>query len=93
MPIGGLLKCEVRQLARELGLPQPILDRPPTAGLWPGQTDEGEMGLLYDQLDAALRAIERNDTGTVPPDVLSRVTTLVRASAHKRALPPVFTIA
>lgn len=91
MPIGGLLKRQVRDLARELGIPQPIIAKPPTAGLWPGQTDEGEMGLTYDQLDAALDAIDRNDTAGVPLNAFSRVREMQRASAHKRSLPPVFT--
>ncbi|HUT35848.1 MAG TPA: NAD(+) synthase [Planctomycetota bacterium] len=90
MPIGGLLKRQVRELARDLGVPQPIIDRPPTAGLWPGQTDEGEMGLLYAQLDAAIEAMDRHDTRTVPPHVLSRVRQMMAASAHKRALPPIY---
>ncbi len=90
LPIGGLLKCQVRELARELGVPPAVIERPPTAGLWPGQTDEGEMGLLYDQLDATLLAIERGDTGSVQPDLLARVTEMMRRSAHKRALPPIF---
>ena len=44
LPIGQLLKSEVRALARELGVPAPIIEKPPTAGLWVGQTDEAEMG-------------------------------------------------
>jgi len=90
LPIGGMLKCQVRELARELAVPQAVIDRPPTAGLWPGQTDEGEMGLLYDELDATLLAIERGDTSSARPQILARVTEMMRRSAHKRALPPVF---
>ncbi len=51
LPIGGLLKSEVRALARDLGVPEPIITKPPTAGLWVGQTDEGEMGFTYDMLE------------------------------------------
>ena len=90
LPIGGLLKYEVRQLARELRVPQRIIDKPPTAGLWPGQTDEEEMGLTYGQLDAALRAIDHKDFTAVPGPFLSRIRQMIQASAHKRALPPVF---
>ncbi len=54
LPLGDLVKAEVRGLARELGVPQAIIDRPPTAGLWPGQTDEAELGFSYEQLDRFL---------------------------------------
>jgi NAD+ synthase len=55
LPLGSLTKAEVRAIARELSVPQPIIDRVPTAGLWPGQTDEQEMGISYDTIDAYLR--------------------------------------
>lgn len=90
MPIGGMLKSEVYALAHQLRIPHPIIERPPTAGLWTGQTDEAEMGLLYSELDAALRAIAQGDTSAVPPDILADVQAKIRASAHKRALPPIF---
>ena len=62
-PLGELYKWQVRQLARELGIPQPVIDRPPSAGLWTGQTDEGEMGITYEDLDATLAAmLSREDT-------------------------------
>ena len=83
LPLGNLTKGEVRDLARELGVPQRIVDRPPSAGLWAGQTDEGEMGLTYAHLDAYLRG------GDVPPGVRARIETLRDGSAHKRALPKV----
>ncbi len=53
-PIGNLYKTQVRLLAKELGVPQSIIDKPPSADLWVGQTDEGEMGLTYEQLDQVL---------------------------------------
>jgi NAD+ synthase len=53
-PLGDLYKTQVRQLARAVGVPAPILDKPPTADLWPGQTDEGEMGLTYERVDQLL---------------------------------------
>ena len=55
LPIGGLLKTQVRSLAAEMGIPQRIIDKAPTAGLWPGQTDEGEMGITYPELDEIIR--------------------------------------
>ncbi len=53
-PLGDLYKTQVRQLARALGVPAPILDKAPSADLWPGQTDEAEMGLTYARADQLL---------------------------------------
>jgi NAD+ synthase len=64
LPLGGLLKGEVRELARKLGLPGVIIDKPPSAGLFADQTDEGELGMSYDEMD---RAIEAMDREAVPP--------------------------
>lgn len=50
-PLADLTKSEVRGLAAELGVPPEIIERPPSAGLWQGQTDEAELGILYDQVD------------------------------------------
>ncbi|MBC7249527.1 MAG: NAD+ synthase [Anaerolineae bacterium] len=91
LPLGGLYKTHVWDLACELGIPEEIISRPPTAGLWPGQTDEGEMGITYAELDATLAAIERGDTSSCNPATLAKVQAMVERSAHKRALPPIFT--
>jgi len=56
-PIGDLYKTQLRAVATELGVPREILDKPPSADLWPGQTDEGELGRSYDNLDRALFAL------------------------------------
>lgn len=53
-PLGDLYKTQVRQLSRAVGVPAPIIDKPPSADLWPGQTDEGEMGLTYERVDKLL---------------------------------------
>ena len=53
-PIGDLYKTQIRQLARAIGVPQPIIDKAPSADLWLGQTDEGEMGLTYAEVDQLL---------------------------------------
>ena len=87
-PLGELYKVQVRQLARELGIPQPIIDRPPSAGLWEGQTDEEEMGITYDALDTALAAIESGETENLDPALLARVQQMIHNSAHKRSMPP-----
>ncbi|MDI3297689.1 MAG: NAD(+) synthase [Bacillota bacterium] len=83
LPLGGLVKAEVYELARELGLPRAVLEKPPSAGLWAGQTDEGEMGLAYADLDRYLL------TGQGEPEVVERIESMHRRSAHKRELPPV----
>jgi NAD+ synthase len=85
LPIGGLLKSEVRSLAAELGVPQAIIDRPPTAGLWMGQTDEDEMGFTYDALERYLK----DGAGAVDSATATRIDQLCRASDHKRVLPPI----
>jgi len=85
LPIGGLLKSEVRELAGELGVPQAIIDKPPTAGLWMGQTDEEEMGFSYEALEKYLT----DGPSAVPDDVAARIDMLRRTSDHKRSLPPV----
>ena len=82
LPISSLTKTEVRVWARMLGLPLAIATRVPTAGLWPGQTDEAELGLAYEQIDRYLLGEK------VSPEVQERIETLHRQSEHKRNLPP-----
>jgi len=53
-PIGDLYKAQVRQLSRAVGVPQPIIDKPPSADLWAGQTDEQELGFTYEEADKLL---------------------------------------
>jgi NAD+ synthase len=89
-PLGALLKSQVRHLALALGVPQAIIDRPPSAGLWEGQTDEGELGMTYEELDSTLVAIEEGHTDAVDPELLKRVQHMMAATAHKRSTPPVF---
>lgn len=84
LPIGHLLKREVRELGRFLGLPEAVLKKPPSADLWPGQTDEGELGFTYDQLDAYI-AGEREG---LPAAVCQMIEERHRKTAHKRFLPP-----
>ena len=84
LPIGRLLKSEVRSLAAELGVPARIIEKAPSAGLWMGQTDEDEMGFTYDALEQYLE----HGAGAVSPDVAQRIERLRRTSEHKRTLPP-----
>lgn len=86
LPIGALVKSEVRALARELGVPARVIEKPPSAGLWDGQTDEGEMGFTYAELeDYLLRGPE-----AVTPATAMKIERLVNASDHKRQMPPTF---
>ncbi|GAB6152961.1 NAD(+) synthase [Desulfosporosinus burensis] len=82
LPISSLTKAEVRAWARMLGLPLRIATRVPTAGLWPGQTDEADLGITYDQIDRYILGEQ------VAPEVQERLETLHRQSEHKRHLPP-----
>ncbi|MBT9135453.1 MAG: NH(3)-dependent NAD(+) synthetase [Firmicutes bacterium] len=83
MPLAGLVKTQVRELAKYLGVPEVIIAKPPTAGLWAGQTDEGEMGITYKELDEYIL------TGEADPHVKERVDALAAASSHKKRLPPI----
>lgn len=84
LPIGRLLKSEVREMARELGVPSGIIEKPPSAGLWIGQTDEGEMGFTYAELEAYLT----QGPAAVSSSVAERIDLLSQTSHHKRAVPP-----
>jgi NAD+ synthase len=85
LPLGHLLKREVREMAKELGVPGAIISRPPGAGLWAGQLDEDEMGFTYAELE---RYVEEGPQ-TVPPALAMRIERLTRGSEHKRAMPPI----
>lgn len=84
LPIANLVKSEVRAIGHEIGVPAEIVDRPPSAGLWIGQTDEGEMGFSYADLEKFLT----EGAAAVAPALAMRIERLVRASEHKRRLPP-----
>ena len=90
MPLGGLLKREVRALARLLGVPQAIIEKAPSGGLWVGQTDEGEMGITYDTLDRVLEALDAGDAAGLEPGDVARVRRMIAASQHKREPIPLF---
>lgn len=93
-PIGDLYKTEVFEVARVLGLPDAVVEKPPSAGLHPGQTDEEDLGLSYRDLDAVLKCMEFNTnpdeiasrTGVSEDDV-QRIEGMVRGSEHKRRSP------
>jgi len=82
-PILHLYKSDVYVMAKALGIPEPILRKTPSAGLWEGQSDEKEIGLSYDQIDAALQALESQNwepKSTTEEKVLA----MVKKSGHKR---------
>jgi len=83
MPIGNLVKKQVVELAQYLDIPREIIEKPPSAGLWQGQTDEGEMGLTYKQLDKYLT------TGRADAKVKEKIETMMASAQHKLTLLPV----
>jgi NAD+ synthase len=83
LPLGNLVKAEVSELACYLKIPQEIIDKPPSAGLWEGQTDEAEMGFSYADLDRYVL------TGDAPEELKRKIEAMQAAAAHKRTTPPV----
>jgi len=90
LPLGDVLKTEVVELAKYLGVPKAIIDRPPSADLWPGQTDEEEMGITYQDLDQTIRFIEGKVKAKVSGEKLTKIKNLIQNSQHKRKSPPIF---
>ena len=95
-PIGDLYKSQLREVAECLGVPERILAKPPSADLWPGQTDETELGASYDDLDRILYALvdrrwsqDRCVRAGLDADLVARVATLVARMEFKRQVPPV----
>jgi len=95
-PIGDLYKTQVRQLSRHLGIPSSVIDKAPSADLWAGQTDEGELGYTYADVDQLLtlliderytpiECVEAGFAETFVQSVVERV----RRNQFKRVLPPV----
>ncbi len=94
LPIGDLYKTQVWAMARHLRVPNKIVEKTPTAGLWPGQTDEGELGISYDDLDRVLLGIELQmepeaiaEKSGVRLAEVRRIEALVAATAFKRKMP------
>jgi NAD+ synthase len=93
-PIGDLYKTQVRQLARYLKVPTPILRKPPSADLWPDQDDETELGFTYEEVDRLLSLLV--DSRVSPKTAVragfdrktvDRVSRLVVGSQFKRRMP------
>ena len=96
--LGNYLKAEVFSLAHALKVPREIVEKPPSADLWTGQTDEGEFGFTYADADHVLHlsdcetelSPEAAARCAVGPEVAEQVLSRVRATAFKRAAKPVF---
>ena len=95
-PIGDLYKTQVRQLSRALNIPAPIIDKPPSADLWEGQTDENELGFTYEEVDKLLYLLvdqrysprEAIEAG-FDEKFVNAVTTRISRNQFKRMLPPI----
>ena len=83
LPLGNLVKGQVRELAKYLEIPQPIIEKSPSAGLWEGQTDEDEMGLSYKELDRYLL------TGEAIGTLKKKIEMMAKISNHKRQTLPI----
>lgn len=93
-PLGDLYKTQVRQLARSIGVPQPIIEKPPTADLIPGQTDESDLGFTYAEVDRLLYMLvdERYSTDECveagyPRPFVQTALEMVRKAQYKRVMP------
>ncbi|MBV6396212.1 MAG: NH(3)-dependent NAD(+) synthetase [Anaerolineales bacterium] len=93
-PIGDLYKTQARQLARDMNIPAPIIDKPPSADLWAGQTDENELGFTYEQVDQLLYLLI--DQRYLPEECVEagfektfvdKVVTRIRCNQFKRMMP------
>ena len=82
LPLGNLLKSQVKELAEYLDIPKKIINKLPSAGLWEGQTDEQEIGINYDQLDKYLK-IGKLDNKRIEEKIQDKIA----KSAHKRTTP------
>jgi NAD+ synthase len=96
-PIGQLYKTDVRRMARYYGVSKAIMEKPPTADLWPGQTDEGELGLEYDRVDRLLELMidrgianrKRLVEAGFSDKLIDRTVSLLNLTAFKRHLPEI----
>jgi NAD+ synthase len=92
-PIGDLYKTQVRGLSRFMGVPLKIIEKTPTAGLWPGQTDESELGVTYEMADRILTMLvdEKKKIsevkGKFPPEIADKLAARISGSGHKRMMP------
>jgi NAD+ synthase len=95
-PLGDLYKTQVRQLATAMGVPEPLIQKPPSADLWSGQTDEGELGFTYAEVDKLLYLLvdhryspEECIAAGFKPEFVETVVRRIRRNHFKRVMPPV----
>lgn len=95
-PIGDLYKTEVQELSRIVGVPEDIITKAPSAGLWIGQTDEEELGISYVVVDKLLQfLLEGKSTGSIhnilgiSEEQISSVIHRINANIHKHQVPPI----
>lgn len=89
-PIGHLYKTEVWEMARVLQLPDRVINKTPTADLWEGQSDESELGIRYQDLDAILRFLTQGIVTTAyTKEQIEKVRKLIKLSEFKRNMPPI----
>ena len=92
-PMASLYKQEVRKLSKILSIPKRIITKPPSAGLWAGQTDEGEIGLTYDIIDEILYRIDYNmNFDGLNDEDIQKVRELMSAARHKLKMPSMFNV-
>jgi len=89
LPIAELLKTQVWTLAKQLGLPKDIIEKPPSADLWSGQTDEEEMGITYEELDDILSCMHNGKQSTHSRAKQNIVKKMIACSEHKRVMPEI----
>lgn len=97
LPLGDLYKTDVQKIAIHLSIPFNILNKPPTAGLWHGQTDEQELGITYELLDKILYLLEDEklqseqvaDKLEMSEEEILRIKSLMRSAEHKLVPPPI----
>ena len=95
-PLGDLYKTQVRQMARALEIPEVIINKPPSADLWVDQTDEGELGFTYEEVDQLLfLLIDQRSTPEAciaagySEQFVKAVIDLIRKNSFKRVVPPI----
>ena len=92
-PLGMLYKNEVKKLARILKIPELIIKKAPSPGLWKGQTDEGEIGISYDMIDEILYRIDY-DLGFdgLKMSVVEKIKKMIKVAEHKLKIPPIYEV-
>jgi len=85
-PIANLFKTEIFEFAKFLKIPDQIINKKPSAGLWDGQSDEGELGFSYEALDKFLQG------ETIDTEIEEKIKKIILNSEHKRHLPPIISI-